>query len=209
MDDNTILRVVKNVQNMLINRGFDKTQINTTLPVGYLLQMISKFRTGLPVLDIFIQNPDDIQKCVFVHFIYEMKKTDNVGNLEKFYNTAIQTNNMSDSDEVVFVIFSDIGETLQEQIINMENTYQNVTIFKYKSLLFNLPDHDYVPVHECLTDDEKKDLKTNMMINNFTQLPLIYKTDAACRYYNFKSGDVLRITRQSLNKNHIAYRYVI
>lgn len=209
MEDSTIIKVVKNVKTMLINRGHDETQINNTLPVGYLLKMISRFRNGSPDLDIFIQNTDESEKCVYVHFIYELKKTDNIGMLEKFYNVITETNDMKQTDEVVFVIFSEFSETIEEKVIDMENKYQNVTIFKYKSLLFNLVEHNYVPKHECLSEKEKEKLKDKFMINNFEQLPLITKTDAVCRYYNFKAGDVLRIIRQSYNKNHIAYRYVI
>ena len=69
MEDSTIIKVVKNVKTMLINRGHDETQINNTLPVGYLLKMISRFRNGSPDLDIFIQNTDESEKCVYVHFI--------------------------------------------------------------------------------------------------------------------------------------------
>tara|TARA_Y200000002_G_C22663971_1_gene657109 strand:- start:20 stop:646 length:627 start_codon:yes stop_codon:yes gene_type:complete len=208
MEDGTIIQIVKNTKLMLINRGFDETFINTTLPIGYLKEFIKKFRNGEPCLDIFVQNTDD-NRAVYVHFIYELKKSDNAGFLEKMYYITYESHLMTENDSVVFVILSDINENIQEQFNELENKIPNITIFKYKSLMFNLIDHEYVPKHECISERNKEKLKSELMINDLEKLPIIYKTDAVCKYYNFKPGDVIKITRDSLNKKHIAYRYVM
>ena len=208
MEDGTIIQIVKNTKLMLINRGFDEALINTTLPVGYLKEFIKKFRNGDPCLDIFVQDTDD-NRCVYVHFIYELKKSDNAGLLEKMYHITSESHSMTENDGVVFVILSDINENTQEQFNELENKIPNITIFKYKSLMFNLIDHEYVPKHERITEKNTEKLKLDLMINDLEKLPIIHKTDAVCRYYNFKPGDVIKVTRDSLNKKHIAYRYVV
>lgn len=208
MEDGTIIQIVKNTKLMLINRGFDESLINTTLPVGYIKEFIKKFRNGEPCLDIFVQNTDD-NHAAYVHFIYELKKSDNAGLLEKMYYITYESHSMTENDDVVFVILSDINENTQEQFNELENKIPNITIFKHKSLLFNLIDHEYVPKHECISEAGREKLKSDLMINDLDKLPLIHKTDAVCRYYNFKPGDVIKVTRDSLNKKHIAYRYVV
>ena len=82
-------------------------------------------------------------------------------------------------------------------------------MFTYKYLKFNIVDHEFVPHHESLTAAEKIKLLSDFMIKDYNKLPLISKFDPVCRYYNFKIGDVLRITRPSdANKTYVSYRYV-
>ena len=54
------------------------------------------------------------------------------------YHVTSESHSMTKNDEVVFVILSDINENTQEQFNELENKIPNITIFKYKSLMFNL-----------------------------------------------------------------------
>ena len=88
---------------------------------------------------------------------------------------------MTENDGVVFVILSDINENTQEQFNELENKIPNITIFKYKSLMFNLVDHEYVPKHERISIKSIEKLKSDLMISDLEKLPVIHKTDAVCR----------------------------
>tara|TARA_B100001093_G_C26797439_1_gene1001793 strand:+ start:1237 stop:1881 length:645 start_codon:yes stop_codon:yes gene_type:complete len=209
MENSTIIKVIQNVHKMIENRGFDITRVNQNPPMAYLKDIIKLFRDNKNSLDIFIENPsanaEVSGKKIYVHFIFNMKNPKSSKEIEDTYETIKKSNNMTINDHIVFVIFNDVNEKLQ----NLELEYDNVTIFNYKKLMFNIVDHEYVPKHEKLSAEEKIKLLSDFMIRSYDKLPLLSKQDPVCRYYNFRQNDVIKITRpSSSNKFHILYRFI-
>jgi DNA-directed RNA polymerase subunit H len=74
---------------------------------------------------------------------------------------------------------------------------------------FNVLNHDLVPIHELLTDEETRSLFSSYNIMP-EQLPKILASDAAARAIGAKAGNVVRIRRKSRTAGEaVAYRYVI
>lgn len=74
---------------------------------------------------------------------------------------------------------------------------------------FNVLNHELVPIHELLTDDEVRELYKGYNIMP-EQLPKILASDPAARAVGGKNGSVVRIRRKSKTAGEaIAYRYVI
>jgi DNA-directed RNA polymerase subunit H len=74
---------------------------------------------------------------------------------------------------------------------------------------FNVLNHELVPIHELLSDEELRDLYKNYNILP-EQLPKILASDPAARAVGGKNGNVVRIRRKSKTAGEaIAYRYVI
>lgn len=74
---------------------------------------------------------------------------------------------------------------------------------------FNVLNHELVPIHELLTDEEVRTLYQfyNIMPE---QLPKILASDPAAQSINAKAGNVVRIRRKSRTAGEaIAFRYVI
>ena len=209
MENSTIIKVIQNVHKMIENRGFDITKVNRSPPMSYLNNNIKLFRDNKNSLDIFVENSSSQQdlpgKKIYVHFIFNMKNSKSSKEIEDTYETIKKSNNMNIDDHIVFVIFNDINEKIQ----NLELEYDNITIFNYKKLMFNIIEHEYVPIHEKLSPTEKVKLLSDFMIKSYDKLPLLSKQDPVCRYYNFRQNDVVRITRpSSSNKSHILYRFI-
>lgn len=209
MDNPTIISVLKNVHKMLKNRGLDISKINRNPPIATLNNMIEMFRNNKNSLDILIENTDPAKeyfgKKAYVHFIYNMKNNKSSDELEEIYDVIRKAHNIKDTDDIIIVIFHELGETVR----TLELYKDNLTIFIYKNLMFNIVDNEYVPVHELLKPEEKLKLLSDFMITSYDKLPIISKQDAVCRHFNFREGDVLRIIRPSkANKSHISYRYV-
>lgn len=104
--------------------------------------------------------------------------------------------------EHVIVIYNG-NITMNTQNINDIKLLYNIEFFSEKSFMYNVTKHVLVPKHEKLirnTDEYKLILKDK---NN---LPHIFEIDPICKYYNFKQGDLLKITRKN---NIIAYRLVV
>lgn len=74
---------------------------------------------------------------------------------------------------------------------------------------FNVLNHDLVPIHELLSDDETKGLYSHYNILP-EQLPKILISDPGARAIGAKAGHVVRIRRKSKTAGEaVAYRYVI
>lgn len=69
-----------------------------------------------------------------------------------------------------------------------------VEIFQLDELMFNLPDHELVPVHRLLTPKEREALLKRFSAN---ALPRILPTDPMCRYLGLKRGQVVEISRKN------------
>lgn len=82
-------------------------------------------------------------------------------------------------------------------------------IFWEPELMCNKIDHDYVPPHRVLTDQERADFMETYHLKK-KDLPRIHVTDPIARYYNMKVGDVVHITRPSITSGYSStYRIVI
>lgn len=81
--------------------------------------------------------------------------------------------------------------------------------FTFSQLKFPVAHHSLVPHHRRLDADEKKKLLSKLKIKE-SQLPLIYRTDSVCQYYDFREGDVLEIHRKNgFQQPLLYYRYVV
>ena len=74
--------------------------------------------------------------------------------------------------------------------------------------IFNLFDHELVPKHEILPQDEREKLLAQYRVQPY-QLPRIRTSDPAVKAIGAKAGDIVKITRNSATAGkYIAYRYV-
>lgn len=74
---------------------------------------------------------------------------------------------------------------------------------------FNLFDHVLVPKHEILSSEEREKVLSQYRVHPY-QLPKIRSSDPAVKAIGAKSGDILKIIRNSSTAGeYFAYRYVI
>jgi DNA-directed RNA polymerase subunit H (RpoH/RPB5) len=70
---------------------------------------------------------------------------------------------------------------------------------KYSTLTYNPTQHIYFNKHEKIKNYEQKHKKYDL------KLPILLKTDVACRWYDYKNNDIIKITRKD---NRLCYRIV-
>lgn len=70
---------------------------------------------------------------------------------------------------------------------------------------------EYIPQHRALSQEEQAAFLKKYFITNYTrQLPELQNVDPVCKYYNFKIGNVIEITRCDLNGDpELYYRVVV
>ena len=89
----------------------------------------------------------------------------------------------------------------------IDEIYKNAEIFFIHEFLEDIPSKKFIPNHEILNDEEKKDLLNTFKPN---ELSKIYKSDTMVRYYGGKLNDIFRIKRYNINSGFsVVYRIVI
>ena len=74
---------------------------------------------------------------------------------------------------------------------------------------FNIFDHEFVPKHEILTEEEREKLLAEYKVHPY-QLPSIKASDPAITAIGARSGDIVRVIRKSPTAGkYVAYRYVV
>jgi DNA-directed RNA polymerase subunit H (RpoH/RPB5) len=74
---------------------------------------------------------------------------------------------------------------------------------------FDLFEHAYVPLHEILTDEERKEISEKFHAEPF-KFPWIRSIDPISIILGAKPGDVLRVTHKSETAGrYLSYRYVV
>ena len=74
---------------------------------------------------------------------------------------------------------------------------------------FDVFKHAYVPLHEILTDEERKDISEKFHAEPF-QFPWIRSTDPISIILGARPGDVMRVTHKSETAGrYLSYRYVV
>ena len=98
------------------------------------------------------------------------------------------------------IIFKDtitpIAKKIVKNIIDM-----SIELFNSKDMQYNITKHRLVPIHVSLPLKESEEFKTTYG----TQIPKILTTDPISKFYAFKQGEIIKITRKN---GVIAYRIV-
>lgn len=85
---------------------------------------------------------------------------------------------------------------------------KDVQFFDIDELMFNVSQHQDVPLHEPIRDEAAiEDIIKRYSMKSRFQLPLILSTDAMARYLALKHGQLVRITRPSPSAgSYVSYR---
>ena len=102
------------------------------------------------------------------------------------------------------IIMKEPSKKVVKQVMN---DYPNAEIFFEFEMMEDIPSKIFIPEHQLLTDEEKKNLLETFKDN---ELAKINDTDIMSRYYLAKLGDIFRIIRPSITAGkNIFYRRVV
>lgn len=138
------------------------------------------------------------QKKVYVK--YHLGKTLRVENIQDYIEDLFHIEKVLDNktDTLIIVIKQEINQTL----MNILNEFWDknkvfIIIFTMERLLFNILQHQYVPKHTILNEEEKNEVLKKYNIVDVKQLPDISRFDPVAQAIGMRPGDICCIERPS------------
>jgi len=192
---------------LLRDRGYDTTKYDnfTSEEIDIMFKTMSTKSKEISTLDIKLNDEND--KNLLVKYVLSPKIR--VSNIIGLTETFIEEN-LEEGDTFIMIIRDKLttDESLEEYFKKIYET-KNIfcQYFWINMLTFNLTQHEMVPKHEILNEDEKTELIKKLQINDILKLPFIKQTEPVAKYYGMKEGDICRITRKSETAGvYVSYR---
>jgi len=116
---------------------------------------------------------------------------------------------IEDDDKEYTLILLVIREKVSQNNIKfIQSLHLPIQIFDIKELQFNIKNHILVPKHELVDNEEDvKSIIERYSLKTKFQLPHILKNDPMSKYLGLKSGDIIKIVRNSPTAGeYITYR---
>ena len=195
MDDiHLIFKARQTVVEMLQDRNY-------SVPDSLLNEQLGDFKTAHSNkrLDIFVTQP---HKC-YVKFVLLHKIRPNI--LREYITQLKESHLDGDEGTLILVLRNKPNNTLYK----LTGEFKNIQIFWLRNLIVNITHHRLVPKHEKLTEAEVEQLLSRYKLTSRNQLPMMFRDDPISQYFGYKSGNVCRITRNSVTSGeYITYRCV-
>lgn len=104
-----------------------------------------------------------------------------------------------------FFVVSQMLPKAQKQLLE----YDNVEVFSDEELLENIIDNILVPIHIVLTDEEADKYLEEYHLKK-SELSRMFTSDPIAKYYNMKTGQMVKIIRPSVTGGQeIAIRVIV
>ena len=88
------------------------------------------------------------------------------------------------------IVYKESVTSPARKVIDELQEYK-IEIFKETELRYNITKHRLVPKHSALSKAETADFKKQYGI----KIPVLLKTDAVAKFYNFQKGEIIKIER--------------
>lgn len=155
-------------------------------------------------IDMFVDKHKTEDKKIYVKCTFSNLKPSII---KDYIHEIEETYIHNPEDKLLFILNDKPNNSILK--IPLDPEYNRVEINWIDNLQFNITKHRLVPKHELLEQTDLEILMEKYQITNLTQFPVILKTDAIIKYYDFKPGNVCKITRPSpTSLNHVYYRYI-
>jgi DNA-directed RNA polymerase subunit H (RpoH/RPB5) len=211
------LKLRETVLTMLEKRGFNPEYLNRNVSSKAIEEQYNSSIDKEYVSDIFVKKPDENpedkyeNRQAYVHFVFHDKKKATYMSITKSLKKIMAIYNLLPIDDIAVIIVTNSNIDENSDFYKLEKAFDNLVVFHYKNLMFDITKHHLVPPHiKIKSETEQKDLKKQLQIDSFNKLPVLLKTDAVARFYHYRKGNIIKIERPSVgNMKHIVYRVVV
>jgi|EP00505_MAST-04D_sp_SCG-Rhode-Island_P002642 DNA-directed RNA polymerases I, II, and III subunit RPABC1 len=215
-DEKRLFRIHKTILKMLRNRGYTipdrqigMTYADFVLAYGDDEYDDSGVATGAKRsgslrnrLTTWANKEDDEQMRINVEFSEESKVgVEPIRRISKF---------MEDQgfERSILVVQSGGLTPFAKQALQVIGSQFKIEYFKESELLVDITEHELVPEHVVLSENQKQELLKRYKLKD-SQLPRLQETDPVARYFGLTRGQVVKIIRPSETAGrYVTYRIV-
>ncbi|KAH0788684.1 DNA-directed RNA polymerases II and IV subunit 5A [Histomonas meleagridis] len=200
---NRFFRMRRTVSQMIRDRGFNVDPIDYEMDFDTFLATFPGANTD-QYNKIYEHNNPNIQP-IMTKFDYDDGHFTN-----KQLKDCLATMKAKNINHAILIVTDGSMTPMTVKTVEKIKTQEGIQLelFEQKEVLINITEHELVPRHRPLADEEKKQLLDRYQISE-SQIPRILKTDPVIRYLGVDVGTVVEITRNSETADrYITYRLV-
>lgn len=146
--------------------------------------------------DMLLENTENGEKTYVKYHINSGLRPQNIHDIiDDLYHLEQM---LKPSDALIIIAKDPPNDTLTNllsQIYADDNIY--VTILGISQLQFNVLDHEMVPNHRKMTDEEVADFKSKYNITNNSEIPTISRFDPVAKAISLRPNQICHIVRPS------------
>lgn len=183
---NTLLEILSE------KRGFDVSDY-TGFSITELHSMMKNEQ-----LDMLLKNSETGKK-IFVKYHLGPKLKSNGAQIYDYIDDIYDIEQiLKDDDELIIVTKDKTNDGIKAIITQVFiNDKKFINIYNINSYLFNILNHNMVPNHSVLTDDQKADIVKKYYITQESQFPEISRFDPVAQAIGLRPGQLVEIIRAS------------
>lgn len=145
-------------------------------------------------MDMLVEKPG---KKAYV--AYHLEKMLRVVNIQEYIDDLmILEKFLTKNDDIIIIIKDEPNESL---VKILKNTWEQqgifITVFNIKRLQFNILNHELVPPHRVLNDEEKEVVKQRYHIARDSDVPDIGRFSPVAMAIGMRPGQMCEVTRTS------------
>ncbi|ALH23180.1 DNA-directed RNA polymerase II, subunit RpB5 [Chrysochromulina ericina virus CeV-01B] len=193
-ENRNIISVFKsrnNILDILKSRGY-----NIDNYTGFSINEISSLVSN-NLLDILLTN-DITNKKIYIKY-FNLDKSIRPNNVHEIVDSLFNIEQvLSTEDELIIIIKDEPNETLrklQTSIYTHDNIFIN--LIHIDRLKFNILNHNLVPKHRVLSNEEKELVKKQYNIENDSQFPTTSRFDPVSQVLGIRPTELFEIERPS------------
>jgi len=188
----TVFKSRQNLSKLLSQQGYDikdyeEFSVNET-HIMYNNKQLDMMLTS--------QKEGETKKVYVKYHLAKTLRRENINDyIDDLYNLEQV---LTKTDTLVIVIKQEPHDTLLNilnQIWEQDGIF--IVIYNLDRLQFNILDHEYVPKHIILNDNEINEMKKRYNITNNTELPEISRYDPVAQAIGMRPGQICKIIRPS------------
>ncbi len=147
-------------------------------------------------LDMLLENTE-LNKKIYIkyHLDGKIKASHIYEYIEDIYEIE---NTLNPDDELIILTKDNLNDTLKKlltQIYNNDNKFINV--YDINRYLFNILDHEMVPQHIVLNEDEKEEIMKHYYVTDIKKFPEISRFDPVAMAIGVRPKQMVKIIRSS------------
>lgn len=204
-----ILKTKKTQIEMVSDRGFTIPSEEKLIYEMTLTEFIEKNKDkGIRSLNRLLSKTyHEGDRKLFVNFMNSFSKTLGVSDI-RGYLKYCELEKIKEGIIISNVPLSSSATNSLKEVYTV-----NTQVFLQESLLYNPTKHIFVPKHSALSKEEGAELLAKLRTKR-ENLPILKKMDPIARYYDFKSGQIIKIERKNfvfdtIVEDSIFYRIVL